>query len=498
MAAVTVSRLRMRRPLPGAADARFRIEDALRTEVPASERLVLVRRMRLPGEALPAPPWRRAEMMRAAYAAAASDARHGSSSAAADANCVWFESPTEARRLLLRALLRGQAVRGWFWRLAVPDWNAMPLDVWLPQLFEMAVARRDDAFLLMVAEEVVAADAVTRLVAVLSREPAQSLIIGASPAPRVEAAQREGRDDLLDAPGGEFTAREFGLRVVAGMSPGLRALLQRLATHAPASAHLILPRVVEAVVLRVSPALALNPVTRARVRQAVVAILAAPPGAPRTSAPPPKGSRPHRPAKVIETPLARSRIVANPEAPPSSPPALKSGSRAPPAPVEPSEPVATSSLVSLWPESRAAGLWLVVPSLIHLGFPQWLADGGVVLEDDPGRALLRYCGLRHRVDPRDPALASLPPLDDEAEPAPWLEAWRRGLDGWLRRRARTSLHDLIWRRGWLCQGEERLLVRYPLASADIRLRRHALDVDPGWVAWLGVSVRYRFSDEPLP
>src|SRR5689334_10235589 len=151
MAAVTVNRLRMRHPPREAGDPCFGIEDALRTEIPASERLVLVRRMRLAGSALPAPPWRRAEMMRAAYAGAA-----------ADANCVWFESPMEARRLLLRALLRGQTVRGWFWRLAVPDWAALPLDAWLPEVLETAAARRDDALVLMVAEEVVAADAAVR------------------------------------------------------------------------------------------------------------------------------------------------------------------------------------------------------------------------------------------------------------------------------------------------------------------------------------------------
>jgi hypothetical protein len=38
-------------------------------------------------------------------------------------------------------------------------------------------------------------------------------------------------------------------------------------------------------------------------------------------------------------------------------------------------------------------------------------------------------------------------------------------------------------------------VRFRLDQADIALRRRALDVDPGWVDWLGLEVTYAYRDE---
>ena len=78
-----------------------------------------------------------------------------------------------------------------------------------------------------------------------------------------------------------------------------------------------------------------------------------------------------------------------------------------------------------------------------------------------------------------------------------LEAWRAGLDRWLRRRVRLRLSELARRRGWLHLTDDTLLVRFPLEAADLRLRRLALDADPGWVPWLGLAVRYHYRDTPL-
>jgi hypothetical protein len=59
------------------------------------------------------------------------------------------------------------------------------------------------------------------------------------------------------------------------------------------------------------------------------------------------------------------------------------------------------------------------------------------------------------------------------------------------------LADLVRRRGWLHLAETTLSVRFPLEAADLRLRRLALDADPHWVPWLGLSVRYHYRDAPL-
>jgi hypothetical protein len=78
-----------------------------------------------------------------------------------------------------------------------------------------------------------------------------------------------------------------------------------------------------------------------------------------------------------------------------------------------------------------------------------------------------------------------------------ITAWRVGLDRWLRRTARVKLAEVVRRRGGVLLAGDRLDVRFPLAAADIRLRRHALDLDPLWTPWLGLAVRYHFQDQPL-
>jgi hypothetical protein len=144
--------------------------------------------------------------------------------------------------------------------------------------------------------------------------------------------------------------------------------------------------------------------------------------------------------------------------------------------------------------SDAAGLWLAIPALIHMGFREWLEARPALLYDDPGQVLIRTVAERHRVMPDDPALAPLAFPDGEFEPPAWALIWRTGLDRWLRRRARVPLARLVWRGGWLRLADDRLVVRFPPQAADIRLRRHALDVDPGWTQWLGLSVRYLYSE----
>jgi len=134
--------------------------------------------------------------------------------------------------------------------------------------------------------------------------------------------------------------------------------------------------------------------------------------------------------------------------------------------------------------------------LSRLGLGAWLDERPALLAGGFGRALLRHIALHHRAAPDDPALLALagdePSGLDES-----LRFWRIALDRWLRRTTGVRLHDLIRRPGHLIAEADRILVRFPIDAADIRLRRHALDIDPGWTPWLGLSVRYVYRDEPL-
>jgi len=102
------------------------------------------------------------------------------------------------------------------------------------------------------------------------------------------------------------------------------------------------------------------------------------------------------------------------------------------------------------------------------------------------------------VDGPVPPMVGLPIPDPAmARARPLLIAWRVGLDRWLRRTAGLRLTDVVHHQGWITDTGEHLSVRFRIDDADIRLRRRALDIDPGWVPWLGRVIRYHYRDEPL-
>jgi hypothetical protein len=146
--------------------------------------------------------------------------------------------------------------------------------------------------------------------------------------------------------------------------------------------------------------------------------------------------------------------------------------------------------------SRGAGVLLVIRALDRLGLGARLERDADAAASGFGRHLLRHIAAHARVAPDD-ALFTLVTAPDPPPSPDALRAWRVGLDRWLRRRVRLRLSDLACRRGWLHQADTTLLVRFPLGAADVRLRRLALDSDPGWVPWLGLAVRYQFRDAPL-
>ena len=91
----------------------------------------------------------------------------------------------------------------------------------------------------------------------------------------------------------------------------------------------------------------------------------------------------------------------------------------------------------------------------------------------PARALLAVHPPRIRID--TPQLA-------------WLTVVRR----WCRRQARIGLASLVCRSGRVKPSLTHLQIGFELAEADLRVRRMALDVDPGWVVWLGRVVSFQY------
>lgn len=495
MAGVEIATLRLRGPPHLATRAAFRIEDGLRTELADSQRLILIRRMRPGRSAVSDRSEERAGAIRRAYEAATSDARHGRDAGdGAFVNCVWFESPAEARRLLLAELLAGRRPAGWFWRLAVPEWRGLDLDSWLVEIVARAVGGEESReYLALVLLALDRAD-IEIVVRAVQAATGTWLAPASGPIPPLRRDEIPGEERHSPSPVEGAAARletvaELRARLPAPLRDRIEALARRLG---PSEGPVL--RLLERLLLHASPSLALAPQPLRKLALAWSERLAAPetatlPAGERTS--PAAASLPQeapaeapspRPATVPGAP-ADARAQARPAARPADSPAPVAEPRIP----AESPPISPGGL-----KSDAAGLWLVVPSLIRLGFREWLCGQPDLLAQDAGRTLLRALARHYRVPANDPALVAFEPLGEIGDTPDWARCWWRGLDGWLRRKARIPLHRLVWKRGEVRLAEEALTVRFPLEAADIRLRRRALDVDPGWVDWLGLSIRYRY------
>jgi hypothetical protein len=274
------------------------------------------------------------------------------------------------------------------------------------------------------------------------------------------------------------------------------------------------------------PALAADPQLPARVAswlRIAFTPAGAPPREPKHAEVAPREARPVEPSNDINSSSANALSCA------SDPPQWLTGSsREPGAPGPQPAPAAArpegteespvlGGLGSAGDFSPQAGLVLVIPILERLGLADYLVRHPALLETGFPARLLCFIGGRVGLTAGDPLAVALkapaaPPADlggfelpDSlsellAAPKPrvalesplvvWLTAVRR----WCRRRGRFGLVTLIRRPGRVLVSRTHLDVCFDLALADVRLRRLALDVDPGWVPWLGRVVRIHYLD----
>lgn len=75
-----------------------------------------------------------------------------------------------------------------------------------------------------------------------------------------------------------------------------------------------------------------------------------------------------------------------------------------------------------------------------------------------------------------------------------LRTWLLALRRWCRRRAHMGLGTIVCREGFVRSTPTHIDVFFRLSQADIRVRRAGLDIDPGWVSWLGRVVSFHYVD----
>ncbi|QRN93111.1 hypothetical protein JRI60_28325 [Archangium violaceum] len=116
-----------------------------------------------------------------------------------------------------------------------------------------------------------------------------------------------------------------------------------------------------------------------------------------------------------------------------------------------------------------------------------------VLTDATGRLPL---AVTYGVEPGGanppPERTLAPALRGEDDLGLLLLGLRTAARRWCRRYARLGLHELVRRPGRITATRTHVDVLFDIQQADIRVRSAGLDVDPGWVPWLGRVVRFHY------
>jgi hypothetical protein len=186
------------------------------------------------------------------------------------------------------------------------------------------------------------------------------------------------------------------------------------------------------------------------------------------------------------------------------------------------------------PWSAHAGLAFVIPLLLRLGMAELLESNERLMELDLPRQLLWWLVQRFDIAESDPCMDLFEGFEVSADVAVnqfcWPDSWRELVTAsgrpfnaldivgrtetiqfyeiiktmqllvglYLRRYCTLSLRGLIQRSGRVVMTATHWDVIYNINQIDLRLRREALDCDPGWVAWLGRVVQFHYDSKGEP
>jgi hypothetical protein len=181
------------------------------------------------------------------------------------------------------------------------------------------------------------------------------------------------------------------------------------------------------------------------------------------------------------------------------------------------ENTAPNVVRSIESKTVLGGIFFLVPIIERLGIREFLKVNRDLISDGFPFALLK-CFASARVRELDPVLQFLhgQSLENDSSVAAELpEALRRtietppprcGMDGpfapwiaaarrWSRRRARVGLYTLVHRPAQVSISRTHIDVTFRLDQSDLRVRRAGLDINPGWVPWLGRAIQFHYVHE---
>jgi hypothetical protein len=508
------------------------VEDALRTaSLPEGRRLALIRRLDL-GTIRPArSPATLALEIEARVAALGSAIVYADEPGAAAAPGVFFADEAEPYALLAARLLAGRAAPEWFWPRAVPGWRPgdAPQPGRAPELVALAAARHGVAAGVATVAALAARGALAGLLTALGPEHGALLLRSFGWAP--------GAQPLSAAVPPPAIARSWGLPLWAARWGGGQARSLWLAAAALAGerpARLAQPALLlaQAATLARRAAEEGEPAApQARVRlRAGGAARPQPPAATGGSAPPAERAA-ESAAESAAGPQAEERAwsagagllfaLAALErlgiaALLRRDPALAEGglperllhALAERAGVPQPDPLLAALPIppldpALLPQAFALPGWHALASP-PLRVVRPAGSGWLALSDAGGELLMATWRERPALRARPAAVRRRPPargghgLPGRAATR-WAllsRAWAAAAERWLERYAGLGLGELIARPGYLRASDSHIDLFFALGQADIRIRRAGLDINPGWVPWLGKVVMFFYVDDP--
>lgn len=167
--------------------------------------------------------------------------------------------------------------------------------------------------------------------------------------------------------------------------------------------------------------------------------------------------------------------------------------------------------------TEAAGLFFLVAVFRALGIDAVMDRQPDLLAAGFGARFLRFVAAEAGVLDEDPMLTALDRLGGE-DPLPYIIILPESFDvliapidcsmqfsspfgplgmlvaHWCRRRAGMDPSSLIRRPGRVSISPTHVDVHLGLSQIDLRIRRAALDVDPGWLPWLGRVVQFHYRE----
>lgn len=149
--------------------------------------------------------------------------------------------------------------------------------------------------------------------------------------------------------------------------------------------------------------------------------------------------------------------------------------------------------------SQYAGFFSIIPLLNQLGFSHRCDR----LSLDFPAHLLSQVAIKFGIPDDDSIRQALSEqssnsffgqVDPLAEITPEITAWIAAMRFWCRRYVGISLAKIIDRPGAFTLTRTHLDIYFHHDQADIRIRRSGLDLDPGWVPWLGRVVLFHYEN----